>query len=284
MLGRSGTQSLDALERELRDKRTRLEEEERNVETEKRLAATAGDERLDQTAAELYGGRISPDEAAAADAEVEKTRAGHRANADRHRRVIRLLTDEITELERTIAEAPFDEALAKLPELEKQHQAAASAFAKSLRVAATAGARLTRTRAGLDELLDQAKASRPEWRQLEIELADEEGWPKEAKELIKLLQSGPRQPAKQQSAALAKEAADREQSDRQRLREIVAERGAQLGGSRENDALVLRQKYSPLLPRADEVLDLIEAERQRQRAAYAERQARAGHYPNLLEV
>ena len=188
--GRSRT--VDGLGRELQQKQARLEQEERNADTEQRLSKTAGDDRLDQAAADLLANRIDEAKYASVEAEVTRARAAHAANADRARRVSALLRQELSHLERQIAELPFEEAVSKIPALVDGHQTSADVFAKALVHAKRAGATLAKRRADLDAALAEAKRLRPEWRELDVDLPDEAAWPEELKELVALLEAGPR--------------------------------------------------------------------------------------------
>jgi hypothetical protein len=186
-----GGRSVDALERELRDKRSLLEAKLREAEQSEMLAGES-DAKLDEIAADVLAGHLTEAAAAKRLEELEHSTSGHRRNAALQKRAVEQIHVEIDELERAIAERPYLELVEKLPELAKQHQAASVAFAKAATAAVRAGETLAKRRAALDEATAQAHDRCPEWREFEFEAPDEATWPDGIKELVKLLQGGPR--------------------------------------------------------------------------------------------
>jgi hypothetical protein len=277
-----GRQQVGALEKELRERRALLERREAEAARHAELAEADLEQR--QLAADELAGKVSSDDVAERLDEIAERQRRHKLSAAHARQVADGLRRESAALERRLEEAPYEDTAAKLPAVGAEAVKASEDFARLVGSTLKAGRTLAKKRAALDEALTEAKRLCPAWREFDSGTPDEAGWPDGVDELVKLLQAGPRQPVARAAAKSRKEANERRESDKRRVREIVAERGVQLGGSRENDAQVLRQKYSPLLPRAEEVLDLIEAERERQRAAYEERQARKARLPHVVEA
>jgi rubrerythrin len=267
-------------QRELEKKTRQLEEARRAAHQCDRMAAAdlaAADDLADEEAA----GRVSADDVAKRLDALADSERRHRRNAAHHARVCSLLEQDVAELERRLEREPYDETIAKIPRVNDELQSAARQFVKLAGGFIKQAQRVSDLRDKQDALCAEARQHRPGWLDDDLEIADEPAWP-DVTALIAFLQAGPREPAKRSAAAVTRQVTEREQSDRARLSEIVGERSRQLGGTRENDEQVLRQRFPSLLPRRDEVLDAIAAERERQRAAYEERQARAAHQPFVL--
>jgi hypothetical protein len=260
MRGRGST--TDRLERELRDKRTRLEQEERNGESELRLASTVGDERLDEAAADLLADRIDEAEYARVEADVAKARGGHAANAGRHARVGALLRQEIAALERRLEEAPFEAILERRPECAAALQAASVQLAKSLRATAAAAEKVAAKRAELDAVDAEAKALRPSWRDDELSAVDEAAWP-DVKLLVKLLKEGRRDSAAREAERVRRRDEDAARANARRVPNLV-EMIVKGGLSRADlwarfDALA-EEEQAEVLRQAEAALDRVEVE------------------------
>lgn len=87
-----------------------------------------------------------------------------------------------------------------------------------------------------------------------------------------------------EAEAVAKQAAAMQKGQAEAIRAAIADRSSQLGGKRETDTEQLRVRWGQIPEeRREEVLDQIAEERERLRADYEERQAKAAHLPHVLE-
>lgn len=194
-----------------------------------------------------------------------------RREAQRLEFVAARLEDDLARVRREAADAIYAEER-RAAEREYEEAAKASAAAeRSLRATIAAMETLAQARARADERAQAAAQLRPDSVDDAPEYVDEPGWgPQEQLDRVaEVITAGPRQPAKSTAAAAAKRATVREQGVREAIASAVADRGRMLHGTREHDQETLRFRFSAIPEeRHEEVLDLIEAERAKLRAAY----------------
>jgi hypothetical protein len=261
MIGKSG-RSVDALERTLRDRRSLREAKLREAEQSEKLAGES-DARLDEIAAEVLAGRLTEDAAAKRFEELERSTGGHRRNAVLQARAVEQLQREIAELERTLAERPFEEAVAKLPAVGAEAVKASEDFARLVGSTLKAGRTLAKKRAALDEAITEAKRLCPQWRELAFEVPDEAPWPDGVKELVKLLQGGRRDEAEREVERIrrrdqeAKKAAERRAPH---MADLIVTGGLSVAQLRERFDALTEEEQAETLRQAEASLVNVEAE------------------------
>ena len=276
------TRGKEGLERELGKMRSRLEQEERAAEQADRLASTdvAALERL---AADEVAGKVAGDEVAAQLEKISDGARRHRLNAGHHRRSLALLREEVAQIERQIAEQPFEAALERAQQFVPGMAKMEGLLAQKINGLTAAAAMVQKQRAELDRALAEARRCCPAWRAVDVEIPDAPAWTDEAAALSRLvgeamkdaaraeqrklrensivdvLAQGPRRPAASAATARQKQAERAAREEASRVAAAVRELAAHLDWGREDDERALATSKYGSIPRArhDEVLELV---------------------------